>query len=289
MVLNVFPLADRPARRGRPGAKGRFRLYWFSQTIGRERGLEDVIAAMGWLPDLPMELHLRGCGSQGIAAVLESAARAAGVPWARIVSHDPAPSGEMVRLAADHTTSGWRWRRGSTTNADIALVEQGVHLPARGRPVLASATTAQSALAATLGPPRRASDRATPARWPSVLRRWLEQPDALATARPHRLALGTTRYNWDAEQQKFSGVVRTALGDGTSAWIALGRARVMKRVLIVSPSFPPISAADLHRVRTSLPFYREFGWQPFVLAVGADAHGGCRSRSYSRRCPVTSR
>jgi hypothetical protein len=48
----------------------------------------------------------------------------------------------------------------------------------------------------------------------------------------------------------------------------------MKRVLVVSPSFPPISAADLHRVRTSLPFYPEFGWQPFVLAVDAVAHGG---------------
>ena len=48
----------------------------------------------------------------------------------------------------------------------------------------------------------------------------------------------------------------------------------MKRVLIVSPSFPPVSAADLHRVRMSLPYYREFGWDPIVLAVRPDAHGG---------------
>jgi len=48
----------------------------------------------------------------------------------------------------------------------------------------------------------------------------------------------------------------------------------MKRVLIVSPSFPPTSTADLHRVRTSLPFYREFGWQPLVLAVSPEKHGG---------------
>ena len=40
----------------------------------------------------------------------------------------------------------------------------------------------------------------------------------------------------------------------------------MRRVLIVSPSFPPISAADLHRVRMSLPYYREFGWEP----IGGD-------------------
>ena len=38
-------------------------------------------------------------------------------------------------------------------------------------------------------------------------------------------------------------------------------------LLIVCPLFPPVSAADMHRVRISLPFYTEFGWRPIVLAV----------------------
>src|ERR1700754_3513094 len=41
----------------------------------------------------------------------------------------------------------------------------------------------------------------------------------------------------------------------------------MKKVLIISPNFPPINAADMHRVRQSLPYFREFGWLPVVLAV----------------------
>ena len=41
----------------------------------------------------------------------------------------------------------------------------------------------------------------------------------------------------------------------------------MKRVLIVSPRFAPSNAADSHRVRQSLPYYREAGWEPVVLAV----------------------
>ena len=39
------------------------------------------------------------------------------------------------------------------------------------------------------------------------------------------------------------------------------------RVLIVSPHFPPINAADHQRVRMSLPYYEELGWEPHVLAV----------------------
>ena len=41
----------------------------------------------------------------------------------------------------------------------------------------------------------------------------------------------------------------------------------MKRVLLVSPHFPPVSAADMHRVRMLLPFLERNGWQAEVLAI----------------------
>jgi hypothetical protein len=44
----------------------------------------------------------------------------------------------------------------------------------------------------------------------------------------------------------------------------------MRRVLIVSPHFPPTHAPDHQRVRMSLPYFRENDWDPTVLAVAAD-------------------
>jgi hypothetical protein len=44
-------------------------------------------------------------------------------------------------------------------------------------------------------------------------------------------------------------------------------------VLIVSPHFPPINAPDMQRVRMSLPYFREFGWEPCVLAVAPSGTG----------------
>jgi hypothetical protein len=41
----------------------------------------------------------------------------------------------------------------------------------------------------------------------------------------------------------------------------------MKKLLIISPHFPPVNAADMHRVRQSLPYFKEFGWEPVVFAV----------------------
>lgn len=44
----------------------------------------------------------------------------------------------------------------------------------------------------------------------------------------------------------------------------------MKKVLIISPHFPPVNAADMHRVRQSLPYFKEFGWKPTVLCVASE-------------------
>ncbi|CAN5350972.1 hypothetical protein BH09BAC2_BH09BAC2_15770 [soil metagenome] len=41
----------------------------------------------------------------------------------------------------------------------------------------------------------------------------------------------------------------------------------MKRVLIISPDFPPVNAADMHRMRQSLPYFKDFGWDAEVIAV----------------------
>ena len=41
----------------------------------------------------------------------------------------------------------------------------------------------------------------------------------------------------------------------------------MKKVLIISPNFPPVNAADMHRVRQSLQYFPQMGWQATVVAV----------------------
>lgn len=40
-----------------------------------------------------------------------------------------------------------------------------------------------------------------------------------------------------------------------------------RRVLIVSPHFPPVNAPDMQRVRMSVSHYRALGWEPVILCV----------------------
>ena len=59
----------------------------------------------------------------------------------------------------------------------------------------------------------------------------------------------------------------------------------MNRVLIVSPHFPPINAPDHQRVRMSLPYFEEFGWEPHILTVRPDCVEGVRDPLLEQTVP----
>ncbi len=59
----------------------------------------------------------------------------------------------------------------------------------------------------------------------------------------------------------------------------------MKRVLIVSPHWPPLNAPDMQRVRMSLPYYRANGWEPIVLCVGAAWQNGVLEPAMEQTIP----
>ncbi len=60
---------------------------------------------------------------------------------------------------------------------------------------------------------------------------------------------------------------------------------MLRRVLIVSPAFPPISSADSQRVRMSAPYYRENGWEPVLLTVHDDQIDATREPALTATLP----
>jgi hypothetical protein len=60
---------------------------------------------------------------------------------------------------------------------------------------------------------------------------------------------------------------------------------VKRKLLIISPHFPPINAADHQRVRMALPYFKEFDWQPHVLAVQPEAVQGVCDRNLQFTIP----
>ncbi|HEY5079481.1 MAG TPA: hypothetical protein VII43_06520, partial [Opitutaceae bacterium] len=44
----------------------------------------------------------------------------------------------------------------------------------------------------------------------------------------------------------------------------------IRKLLIVSPHFAPINAPDMQRARLALPYLRDCGWEPVVLALAPE-------------------
>ncbi len=61
----------------------------------------------------------------------------------------------------------------------------------------------------------------------------------------------------------------------------------MKRVLCISPHFPPVNAADMQRIRQALPFLTEFGWDPSVITVRPELCEGVQDALLLKTVPDT--
>lgn len=60
----------------------------------------------------------------------------------------------------------------------------------------------------------------------------------------------------------------------------------MKKLLILSPHFPPVNAADMHRVRQCLLYLRVCGWEPVVFAVEPECVEGARDELLVETLPA---
>lgn len=212
-VLNVFPLADRerslsPQAHECEKPDGIVSLYWFSQVIGGDRGLEDVVRALPHLGEA-IHLSLRGQWDDGYEAEFSELAEGLGV--AGRVRHLPVvPPGDMIVRAACHDV-GLALETGETVNRQICVTNKIFTYLLAGLPTVATDTEGQRGVAAGAGEavalyaPGDAEGLADAVR------------TLLGSDRPRRVAehMSTARYNWEVEREVFLGVVRDTLTGST--------------------------------------------------------------------------
>ncbi len=153
-IHNTFSIAfgDGPGlQRGEMREQTRrapLRVYWFSQTIGPGRGLDDAVRACGRV-EHPIEIHLRGRAIPEYAAHLH-ALREECAPSLRVVEHPPAAPDRMVALAQPYD-AGLSGEEPAVLNRDLCLGNKIFTYLAASVPVIMSRTAAQAQLARDLG------------------------------------------------------------------------------------------------------------------------------------------
>lgn len=206
-ILNVFPLAEAsPSPQRQEGDRIGLEpsLYWFSQTIGPDRGLESIIYAMGQM-QTRVRLHLRGIPFPDYSEQLMQLAQEVGV-GDRLHLLPPAPPAQMARLAACHDV-GLSLELNQPTNRAICLTNKLFVYLLAGLPILMSLTPAQQDFAKQLGETTLLVNIHDSAAVAATLDSLLSNPAQLENIRMKAWELGQKIYNWDVEQKHFLAIV----------------------------------------------------------------------------------
>ena len=218
VVLNTFPQAERAA--APCGGEARRRgpsLYWFSQVVGQDRGIECAIQATGRAASRP-HLYLRGDLASGFGTAIEALAIEAGATD-RVHLLEPAAPEEMVRLATEFD-AGLVAETGHTLNRRIALTNKLFTYLAAGVPAVMSDVDAHCSFARDAGVGDwlyGANDAESLA---ARLDHWFGEPCRLAMAQARAVELSQERYHWEVDRDVLVATVTRAL---SAPWNAAPR------------------------------------------------------------------
>jgi glycosyltransferase involved in cell wall biosynthesis len=209
-VLNVFPVSERPLFFRPSDPAHPLRLYWFSQCIGENRGLEDVVRSLGLLRTLNIQLHLRGNWQAGYKEKLFTLASSVGLDRSQITVHPPAAPAEMVRLASEYDI-GLALEQPVDENRSLCLSNKLFVYILAGNAIAATGSRGQRQIAESLEDAAFSYEPGHVEGLATGIRRWHTDRQALNAARDRAWRWGTERYNWDLEKRKFLAVVDSAL------------------------------------------------------------------------------
>ena len=142
-LLNVFPKQAINLQKATKNSK--LTLFWFSQTIGCKRGLEEVIEAMATLKIYPIELHLLGEIDDTTKKHFSAISDKNGLNSDCIFYYPPIPADEIFSFASQFDI-GLATEISTPKNRNICLTNKIFTYIQSGLAVLASATSAQQML-----------------------------------------------------------------------------------------------------------------------------------------------
>jgi len=200
-ILNVFPLAEAPVKLKEVKNKESFSLYWFSQTIGGDRGIESIVEAMAQMRT-SVDLYLRGRSAVGYTDILTQLADQLGVGDRIHILPSAAPN-DMAQLAFGYDI-GLCIELNQPFNRAICLTNKIFTYLLAGLPILMSDTPAQKELALQLGEAALVVNIYDPKSLAMILDAWFADSLELEKSRTKAWDLGREVYNWDIEQQIFS-------------------------------------------------------------------------------------
>ncbi len=211
-VLNVFDTGREPAPdvykdRRSPAALS---LYWVSQTVGMNRGLQDVFQALNVLNRRDVELHIRGRHDADTREELMSALEHEALR-AQVFFHDALPASELNARNREHDV-GLALELNASLNRSYCISNKIFEYMSAGLAVIATDTLGQRAVLADHPESFFLYESGHIPALAAHIAFLADHPEALRNAKAHALHLSEARYNWTQEQVPLVAKIKALLG-----------------------------------------------------------------------------
>ncbi|WP_316811397.1 hypothetical protein [Pedobacter heparinus] len=205
IILNVFKKnLDIKATHIKPDTP--LKLFWFSQTIGTNRGIEEVLKALGTINHRKFELHLMGKLQHNISK--GHFEKLAGHTFYSLYFHDPIAPDDLTVFASQFDV-GLALEPAFSFNNDMALSNKIFTYMQAGLAIIASNTTAQRILLQRQPEIGKVYEIGNVQSLSNILQHYAENTDEVYKARQASLHLAQTSLNWETEQLMFLNIIDT--------------------------------------------------------------------------------
>jgi len=202
-ILNVFP-RETSVTEHQLNSGGPLKLFWFSQTIGTNRGLSDILNALNKINSTAFELHLLGnCTEQVKAELMAGSA-------VRIHFHQPMAPEALTKFAAQFDI-GLALEPGFSINNNLALSNKIFTYLQAGLCVIASDTKAQHSFMETYPAIGQVYPKGDSNALSEILMSYDQHRNELLKAQQAAHSLAQNTLNWETEREKFLAVITDIL------------------------------------------------------------------------------
>lgn len=208
-ILNVFPIEDNTELDSRSDKKT-FSLYWFSQTIGPGRGLEEILLIVSKMKSKPY-VYLRGSADvdKNFINHLKILSSQYGIEDKIIILKSSSPD-SMIKLASQHDI-GLSIELNKPLNRSICLTNKVFTYLLAGIPVILSNTKAQNEIYQNINDAAILIELNNPVDSARMIDEVLLNKQLLNKMKNASKQYSVNKYNWNIEKKKFLSIIEKTI------------------------------------------------------------------------------
>lgn len=208
VVLNTFPWNDRLSNRTEQNSKssGNVALYWFSQTIGLDRGIQDVLKALAALDHLPVELHLRGNCSSEVKRKLLYSLKSSSLS-SRIYFYPQVSPLDLLAKSSDYDI-GLAVEQPVSLNRELCITNKLFFYLLAGLAIIATETTGQMSILSQIHGIGEHYPAGDIEKLKKIIVKLVSDKEILNQCKKQSLWYAREKFNWELESQKFFNLIQ---------------------------------------------------------------------------------